>query len=150
MKKGRHRRFEEARALKQAFEFDGPPGATLLTTPIGATGDEHFALRRLPGADFNDLTLTLWLSDPADLKQREAIDDAVDDWYDEATTGSAVVHDLQDGESGTSADGRAFITWWTDLGSAPPAVLNSLADRFRELREKGHNLLSLEAGPSDL
>jgi len=147
VKKGRHRRFEEARALKQAFDFNGSAGSTLLTTPLE---EDEFVLRRLPGADFNDLTLTLWLSDPADKALRGKIDDAVDDWYHEATSGPTVVHDLQDGEEGTSDDGRAFITWWTDLGSAPPAVLNSLADRFRELREAGHALLSLEAGPIEL
>ena len=61
MKKGRHRRFEEARALKQAFDLGVEPGSTIMEAPFDPDAD-IFTVKQAAGADWSDLNLVLWLS----------------------------------------------------------------------------------------
>lgn len=148
MKKGRHRRFEEARALKQAFDLGVEPGSTLMDAPFDPDADD-FAVRQHPDADWSDLNLVLWLAEAPSPKVLEAVAEAVDDWYGEATGSSAggVLHDFQDRESGQSLDGRHFIAWWADMGTLPKSILAGLTLRFSELREdEGMPLVGLDVG----
>lgn len=146
MKKGRHRRFEEARALKQAFDLGLTPGSTIMEAPFDPETDE-FGVRFVGKPDFSDLQLVLWLDDAPDQKCREAIAEAVDDWYDDATTGTGgVLNDLQDRESGQSTDGRHFMAWWVDMGTLDKSAITGLVERFQALADDGQPLATLEIG----
>jgi hypothetical protein len=148
VKKGRHRRFEEARALKQAFDLGVEPGSTLMDAPFDPDADE-FAVRQHKDADWSDLNLVLWLGEAPSPKLLEAVSEAVDDWYGEVTAADAggVLHDFQDKESGQSMDGRHFIAWWADMGTLTRSVIVPLTERFAELREdEGLALIGLDVG----
>ena len=146
MKKGRHRRFEEARALKQAFDLGLTPGSTLMEAQFDEGDDYSF--RSIGNADFSDLTIVLWLSEPPSTSVTEAISGAIDEWYDEMSTGDGVFNNLEDGESGTSTDGRSFMTWWADFGTKPKGSVASLNERFGALHDEGLPITSLEVGGS--
>ena len=146
MKKGRHRRFEEARALKQAFDLGLTPGSTLMEAQFD-DGDDY-GFRSLPGADFSDLTIVLWLSAAPTAEVSEAVASAIDDWYDEMGTGDGVFNNLEDGESGTSPDGRWFMTWWADFGTKPKSAVASLSERLSSLHDDGMPIAGLEIGGS--
>ena len=145
MKKGRHRRFEEARALKQAFELGMEEGSSLMEAPFDPDGDE-LVVRTVPGIDPSDLNLVLWLDEQPSARVQAAVDEAADEWLDEATSGPQFVYDMQAMSSGQSTDGRHFVWWWVDLGKAPRSVLAGLVERFEALRSKGMPLVALQVG----
>lgn len=146
MKKGRHRRFEEARALKQAFDLGLTPGSTVMEAQFD-DGDDY-VFRSAPGADFSDLTIVLWLSEAPTAAVTAAINDAIDDWYDEMSTGAGYFNDLSDPESGVSTDGRSFMTWRADFGTKEKNSVVSLSERFADLHDDGMPIASLEIGGS--
>jgi hypothetical protein len=147
VKKGRHRRFEEARALKQAFDLGAEPGSTIMEAPFDPDLDE-FAVKQTPGADWSDLNLVLWLSEAPSVTVKAAIDEAVEDWRDEVETPAAggILYDFQEETAGESTDGRNFVAWWADMGTLPRSVVAGLATRFSALRDGGLPLVALEVG----
>lgn len=147
MKKGRHRRFEEARALKQAFDLHVEPGSTIMEAPFDPDTD-IFTVKQAPGADWSDLNLVLWLSDAPTTSIKAAIDEAVEDWRDEVEAPGAggILYDFQEETAGESTDGRNFVAWWADMGTLPRSVVASLANRFSALRDEGLPLTGLEVG----
>ena len=147
MKKGRHRRFEEARALKQAFDLGVEPGSTIMEAPFDPDADV-FTVKQAPGADWSDLNLVLWLSDAPTTTIKAAIDEAVEDWRDEveAPNSGGILYDFQEETSGESTDGRNFVAWWADMGTLPRSVVAGLANRFSALRDEGLPLAGLEVG----
>jgi hypothetical protein len=147
VKKGRHRRFEEARALKQAFDLGVEPGSTIMEAPFDPDTDV-FTVKQAPGADWSDLNLVLWLSDAPTIPVKAAIDEAVEDWRDEVEAPGAggILYDFQEVTSGESTDGRNFVAWWADMGTLPRSVVAGLANRFSALRDDGLPLAGLEVG----
>ena len=147
MKKGRHRRFEEARALKQAFDLGVEPGSTIMEAPFDPALDV-FSVKQTPGADWSDLNLVLWLSEAPSVTVKAAIDEAVEDWRDEVEAPSAggILYDFQEETAGESTDGRNFVAWWADMGTLPRSVVAGLANRFSALRDDGLPLVGLEVG----
>lgn len=147
MKKGRHRRFEEARALKQAFDLGVEPGSTIMDAPFDPD-DDVFAVKQTPGSDWSDLNLVLWLSEAPSPKVKAAIDEAVEDWRDEVEAPGAggILYDFQEETVGESIDGRNFVAWWADMGTLPRSVVAGLANRLSALRDDGLPLSSLEVG----
>lgn len=147
MKKGRHRRFEEARALKQAFDLGVEPGSTIMEAPFDPDIDV-FSVKQAGGADWSDLNLVLWLSEAPSTTVKATIDEAVEDWRDEveAPAAGGILYDFQEETVGESTDGRNFVAWWADMGTLPRSVVAGLANRFSALRDEGLPLIGLEVG----
>ena len=147
MKKGRHRRFEEARALKQAFDLGVEPGSTIMEAPFDPDVDV-FTVKQASGADWSDLNLVLWLSEAPSVTVKAAIDEAAADWEDEVSspTAGGILYDFREEKAGESTDGRNFVAWWADMGTLPKSVVASLANRFSALRDDGLPLMGLEVG----
>ena len=147
MKKGRHRRFEEARALKQAFDLGVEPGSTIMEAPFDPDADE-FAVKQAPGADWSDLYLVLWLSEAPSATVKAAVDEAAADWEDEVSspTAGGILYDFREEKAGESSDGRNFVAWWADMGTLPRSVVAGLANRFATLKDEGLPLVGLEVG----